>query len=331
MKEINVVIIGDLAAGKTAIFNMILNKKFAQLHFATVGFNFDKKELNDQSLLKIWDLPGDPRVTYLRPLFYSETQIALYCVDLSKQVSLSSIDVIKAEVERFRSGSAKNSRIILVRTMSDLPLSPDNETLGNIAALVGADRYIETSAKNADNNPDAARPLLDMLVAESERQYVQGESESIGLQNSLWEQAVNNLNTNLAGLPAYKRRELEVALTMLTIDMNKDLSLEARAQVIQQFVTSAQAVLKNKFPSTMEIIRKVAAVAIISIMAGLIGFAFCFAVLCTGSGAVLSGVGVGAVVAGGLTAYSLFKAPKEISAVDTFVKEVSNEGVNPPV
>ena len=95
IKEIKVVLIGEMGVGKTSIISQYIDKIFqVDLETSTVGTLSTKSfEYGDNKVLKleIWDTAGQERYRALTKMFYKEADVAVLVYDITIQKSFEEI------------------------------------------------------------------------------------------------------------------------------------------------------------------------------------------------------------------------------------------------
>jgi len=163
--DCNVVLVGDVRVGKSALVNRFINNKFGEGYKPTSSTPeklTTSTVVGNQHRLKytIWDTTGSHAVTSSRALAYREADVFLLCYKISEPSSL--FNALNHWCPELRSVSP-NTPIILVGCQSDL--RTDREVLRGLAkqgrapissqqALtfsqqINAQMYVETSAKIA--------------------------------------------------------------------------------------------------------------------------------------------------------------------------------------
>ena len=176
------VILGDGGVGKTSLRNRFLGKGFQTSYMETAGADFSlyetKAELKGGNVanvkVQIWDLAGQKRFKDIRASFYNGTRGALLVYDCTRPDTASSLD---NWIEELQSNTNLNVEIVLVSNKIDLRNElPDSLThkdgmkiaksLSNNSNSSQPINYIETSAKDNTNVPEAFNKLIMNLVVQ---------------------------------------------------------------------------------------------------------------------------------------------------------------------
>jgi Ras-related C3 botulinum toxin substrate 1 len=160
--RIKLVVVGDGAVGKTSMLISYAKGSFPETYVPTVfenytaTINYKEKKI----LLHLWDTAGQEDYDRLRPLSYPGSDIVLLCFSLVTEASYNSIkEKWYPEVDHY----VKDVPTILVGTKVDLreakapdpgtgEFKPVSTEMGQkLAKEIGAERYIEVSAKTNAN------------------------------------------------------------------------------------------------------------------------------------------------------------------------------------
>lgn len=318
-----VVLFGKAKSGKTQLAQRITSGKFeVKEDSAIIAVQFFKKEIDSQRTIDLWVVTGDKLFNELYPFIYKGSDIGVFCIDLSENINE---DEIIQSIESFRQ-FAPNAPIICVGTKSDSSKANQN-ALENIKSKELFASFIYTSAKDGDNVQD----LYQLIIKLCDNKLI-----------SQWHRAVTNLKDRLTGLPGYQSNLLNSELKVLEKSILSDdshLKPIHKFQSIEKFTNNCNRILEGKNSKVFDAILSVAAAATVLILTAVIGFAMGVALgWWTGPGAFIMGILSGytaatavaasstilGAVAGGVTAYRLFKPSKEIKALNEFTAEVSS-------
>ena len=197
------VFIGAAGAGKTQLLNRINERPFNQRYNPTIGVDFFSKT-SRQIKLQIWDTAGQKNYRSLTPLYYRSTKIAVFCIDLSKEINTTEI---QQEIATFKE-HVDDASIFLVGTKSDLCPETAQKKINDIQIEGITERFC-TSAKNETG----LEQLLDSLIQASEDHHIEAEQ-------SLWEERINQLQNSLKDLPADKKDAINRWSRYLVIDFS---------------------------------------------------------------------------------------------------------------
>ncbi|MFW2572247.1 GTPase domain-containing protein [Legionella sp. 29fVS95] len=311
-----ILVFGHSGSGKTQLLTQMLNAEGFQTNHKPTGDIRYHVGNRGQTKLQFWDCSGNPRYTdAIAAIYYPQTQIALYCVDLSSAISEAQI---RQDIERFREANPL-ATIILVGTKVE---QAQAESQGHFDRLeiAGVKARLKTSAATG-LGLNTLEKLLLFLSLNSLLAFT--HIYKIG---SVWQEATHNLLLSIYGLPDYQREAIRDELNILT-DAIHHQAAEHHAEAITRFTRNCCTILEGNHPYIMHAVFSVGAAAIVTILAITVGFGVGFtAGLWTGPGAFITAVmasetAAGAVLAtssslglirGGLTAHGLFKEFKQI-------------------
>lgn len=175
---IKMVVVGDGAVGKTSMLMCYVNNAFPGDYVPTVFDNYEArvKVSGGYVTLNMWDTAGQEDYDRLRPLSYPQTDIFLVVFSLAGP---DSFENARAKWFPEIRHHCPNVPIILVGNKADLREDPEvleklkrrrlrpvtSEEGASLARKMGADRYLECSAKTAKGLKvvfdNAIRVLLD--------------------------------------------------------------------------------------------------------------------------------------------------------------------------
>ncbi|KAL2907276.1 Ras-related protein Rab7 [Bienertia sinuspersici] len=97
---LKVIILGDIAVGKTSLINRYVHQKFNQQYKATIGADFVTRELHiDGKIvsLQIWDTAGQERFQSLGPAFFRGADCCVLVYDVNVQKSFEALKTWREE------------------------------------------------------------------------------------------------------------------------------------------------------------------------------------------------------------------------------------------
>ena len=192
--ELKIILLGDVAVGKTAMFNRFVDNTFIDEYVSNIGVSFKVKiiYLNETTgaKLKIWDTCGEEKFRSLTRQYYHDTHGAILMFDLTDKKTFLST---QAWYRDLRENGPKGTTIVLVGNKSDLV---DNRAVTFEEAETFAKshhlQYLEVSAKTGDNIELVFDKLAYACVENSIRgnnQYedleVKSRTEKSGVMNNL--------------------------------------------------------------------------------------------------------------------------------------------------
>ncbi|HHT0591726.1 TPA: Rab family GTPase [Legionella anisa] len=320
-----VVLFGKSRSGKTQLARQIASEKleFEEQSYTTIGIDLLTRKIDDDNIVDLWDMAGDTRFQGMIQAYYKGSVAGLICVDLTQKINEQEINQSVQEFHQI----APNVPIICVGTKSDSP-EADLNALKKIKSKEIA-HIMTTSAKKGENVNELFSIITQLC---KEKPY------------SLWGEAKAKLVESLKELPERKKLSINKELTELSriifVDTNNSCVTPLhKSKAIEGFTNNCKIILEGEHPNVLKAVLSVAAVAVVLAVTALIGFTIGFACSWwTGPGAFFAGLLSGyaaavavvssstalGTIAGGLTAYGLFKPSKEMIALNEFTAEVSS-------
>ncbi len=149
---LKIIIIGDLAVGKTSLVKNFITGKFSKDYRSSIGTNIFIKKINLKNnvdtTLQLWDIAGQERWINMRHSYYAGTKGAIIVADLSRKNTFKQIE--KFWVPDFRL-YCENAPIILIANKSDLKRDVDEYELNSLEKNINAKAVFITSAKTGEN------------------------------------------------------------------------------------------------------------------------------------------------------------------------------------
>ena len=164
-----VIMVGDLAVGKTSLLNRFVKNEFKNSYISTIGVEYSAKNLIidkiNECRLKIWDTSGEERFRSITKQYFKDTQGAILIFDLTKK---STFDKLNVWLEDLNDNAPEDVSVILVGNKMDIKdrkiyLSDDAKKF----ALKNKMPYIEVSAKEGTNVVYLFETLCKKLVNKS--------------------------------------------------------------------------------------------------------------------------------------------------------------------
>lgn len=151
MPKVKSVFVGDAGVGKTCIVTRITRDVFSEDGQATVGAAnstvFIDSEENGKIEFCVWDTAGQERYRSLAPMYFNGASLAFLVFDITNTHSFEALDSF---VDLLRQKAPEWVKFILIGNKADLSSKRQvtSEVAEDYAAKIGAEFYIETSAKS---------------------------------------------------------------------------------------------------------------------------------------------------------------------------------------
>jgi len=146
--EIKVVVIGDLAVGKSSLVLRFTANEFRRNHEVTIGASFMTRAVRvNNKIIKfqIWDTAGHEKYRTLAPMYYRGAEVCIIVYDITSKNSFNSLN---NWVKELKEQGSPNIQVALVGNKIDLAEQREITTaMGKQASDEINALFIETSAK----------------------------------------------------------------------------------------------------------------------------------------------------------------------------------------
>eukprot|EP00501_MAST-03F_sp_TOSAG23-6_P000812 GSMAST32.ASY1.ANO1.842.1 assembled CDS len=149
------VVVGDIAVGKTSIVSRFIDNKFEKDQRSSIGVAYSTKTITvDQKKtvkLDLWDTAGQERFRSISSLFYRGAGAALMVYDVTNRKSFETVR--NFWLKQLRQYAVKNAIIALAGNKSDLDGMRRQVSREEAEAFAEEENiiYYETSAKSGEN------------------------------------------------------------------------------------------------------------------------------------------------------------------------------------
>ena len=151
--QFKVIMLGDVAVGKTSLVTRFVDNEFKSAYHCTVGVEYKVKSLKIDPYtnvhLKIWDTCGEEKYRTITRQYYRDANGVVLVFDLTNK---SSFDKLSGWLHDIKEYGPKDTCVILVGNKSDVQ---DRKLFlfeeGKKFAMTYKMPYIEVSAKNGTN------------------------------------------------------------------------------------------------------------------------------------------------------------------------------------
>ncbi len=144
---LKVVLIGDVAVGKSSIIRRATGESFLKDLSSTIGVDFQDFAIGN-TRFQIWDTAGQERFRSVAKQFYRGSHVVLFVFDLTNKDALMTVQTFFEEVKQH----APNASMYLIGNKSDL--TAERKIVHEDAlqlAVMNDMMYYETSAKTKEN------------------------------------------------------------------------------------------------------------------------------------------------------------------------------------
>jgi len=128
MIKLKIVLLGDVAVGKTSYTTRLINNKFFNYSDSTIGAAFSTKIMdidNNKIKLEFWDTAGQERYKSLVPMYYKNSDAALIFYDINR---IDTLDGAIKFINILKSRGPINIKYILIGNKYDM-LNNDSITI----------------------------------------------------------------------------------------------------------------------------------------------------------------------------------------------------------
>ena len=164
--NLKIILIGDIAVGKTSIINRYVNNSFEENYQCTIQAEQQtkivKEDENTYVKLIIWDTVGQEKFRSLTRQYYNGCQGAIIVFDLTNK---KSFDYIQNWIEEINNYGDENAIVMIIGNKSDLTAEREISQSDIKNKLNGEYFYFEVSAKNG-NNISMAFDKMKKLILE---------------------------------------------------------------------------------------------------------------------------------------------------------------------
>mmetsp|Transcript_1958 Transcript_1958/g.2815 ORF Transcript_1958/g.2815 Transcript_1958/m.2815 type:complete len:211 (-) Transcript_1958:500-1132(-) len=170
---LKVLVVGDVAVGKTSIIQRYTNDTFRNDYKTTIGVEFALKpiEVDDKCVnIQLWDIAGQDRFIGLLRNFYRNASAAIVVYDITSPKTLQNAVKWKADIDKkVRLPDGGVIPCILLGNKSDLRETEgvtfvDPEYAMELAKKSGFIGCMETSAKTGANVGRACKGLVKKVI-----------------------------------------------------------------------------------------------------------------------------------------------------------------------
>jgi len=164
-----VLVVGDIAVGKTSIIRRYVNRSFSTQYKTTVGVDFHLKTLKkgDQTIrLQLWDIAGQERFGSMTRIYYKDAVGAFVVFDVSRTSTLETVSRWKQDIDQkvnLREGEESIPVVLLANKIDMGVLIKNKEEMDQLCKDLGFIAWFETSARLDKNIDNCVEFLLDTI------------------------------------------------------------------------------------------------------------------------------------------------------------------------
>ena len=178
-----IIIIGDVATGKTSVINRYIYEKFENFSKATTTPYFHSKIVKIKGIslqVNFWDIPGQDRNQLVTGPFARYVDGIIFCCDVNNPKSRNNLKLWEESMASKE--NIENVPKIIVENKCDL-LGDESNYNNNINSLrlfskeLGCKNYFRTSAKLGYNIDDAVEFLINEIIKDFKENYLEDNQE----------------------------------------------------------------------------------------------------------------------------------------------------------
>lgn len=178
-----ILVIGELATGKTSFIKRYVHQFFSDHYRATIGVDFALKVVNwdEQTLvrLQLWDIAGQERFGNMTRVYYKEAVGAFVVFDVSRSASFEAVTKWKNDLDsKVSLPDGSPIPVVLLANKADCRKegpAANTKLLDNFCTELGFCGWYYTSAKENLNVEESARFLIGKIL--QSRKAFDGDEE----------------------------------------------------------------------------------------------------------------------------------------------------------
>ncbi|CAF1673557.1 unnamed protein product [Adineta ricciae] len=172
-----VLVIGELATGKTALVKRYVHNFFSEHYRATIGVDFALKivKYDDDTVirLQLWDIAGQERFGNMTRVYYKEAVGCFIVFDVTRGSTFEAVTKWKADLDnKVQLPDGNPVPCVLLANKCDLVkegLVNDASQMDEFCREKGFAKWFETSAKENINIEASARFLISEIMEHTEQ------------------------------------------------------------------------------------------------------------------------------------------------------------------
>lgn len=164
-KSFKILVLGEVAAGKTCLIIRFTNGNFKDDSIATIGVDVKTKDVTIDKVkytLKIWDTAGQEKFYSIGKTFYNGVNGIVMAFDLSEAGAIKKLNGWLSKLKENIDSTA--IPIVIAGTKCDLKNIQVKKEAINVIASLHKTKYFETSAKNNINVDEAFHYLTEEII-----------------------------------------------------------------------------------------------------------------------------------------------------------------------
>eukprot|EP01059_Diplonema_ambulator_P006390 TRINITY_DN16109_c0_g9_i1.p1 TRINITY_DN16109_c0_g9~~TRINITY_DN16109_c0_g9_i1.p1 ORF type:complete len:208 (+),score=48.56 TRINITY_DN16109_c0_g9_i1:122-745(+) len=171
--EMKVVMVGDIAVGKTSVAARFIRNQYNEDNPSTIGASYMWKEclVKDQKMkFSVWDTAGQEQYHSLVPMYFRSAAAVVLVYDLSNDGSL---EAARKWQRQIKENAPPDVIVALAGNKVDLPKSEivvTDEKIDEIVEVVKADFSVKCSAKTSSGVFELFESIANLYLERQEQQ-----------------------------------------------------------------------------------------------------------------------------------------------------------------
>ena len=164
-KAFKILVLGEIAAGKSCLIIRFTNGNFRDDTTATIGVDVKTKDVTinkEKYTLKIWDTAGQEKFYSIGKTYYNGVNGIVIAFDLSEAGAIKKLNGWLSKLKENIDSSA--IPIVIAGTKCDLKNLQVKKEAINVIASLHKSKYFETSAKKNINVDEVFQYLAEEIV-----------------------------------------------------------------------------------------------------------------------------------------------------------------------
>eukprot|EP01138_Halocafeteria_seosinensis_P012451 gb/GECG01012723.1/.p1 GENE.gb/GECG01012723.1/~~gb/GECG01012723.1/.p1 ORF type:complete len:213 (+),score=35.34 gb/GECG01012723.1/:1-639(+) len=177
---LKVLVLGDVATGKTSIIRRTVGNDFSELHQPTIGVDFHFKKLHEDNqdvVLQLWDIAGQDRFGAIYRVYYRDAYGALLVFDVSRPETLNGAAKWKSEIDsKVKLPNGEPLPVMLLANKCDKEVEVNKDEINQFCEKHGFVGWYETSAKTNHNIEESINGLVKSILKHDDAFEAQREA-----------------------------------------------------------------------------------------------------------------------------------------------------------
>ena len=164
-KSYKILVLGEIAAGKTCLIIRYTNGNFQEDSISTIGVDVKSKDVTVNKVkykLNIWDTAGQEKFYSIGKTYYNGVNGIVIAFDLSEAGAIKKLNGWLSKLKENIDSTV--IPIVIAGTKCDLKNIQIKKEAINVIASLHKSKYFETSAKNNINVDEAFQYLAEEII-----------------------------------------------------------------------------------------------------------------------------------------------------------------------